>query len=88
MASYNIQWKSSVHHDLKKIDRQHIPRLLKGIEALSRNPHPKDSQKLVDTERTFRIRVGDYRVVYQLDDGNKAVLIEHIRHRKDVYRKR
>lgn len=88
MASYRIEWKRSVHRDLRKVDQQYIPRVLKEIESLSENPRPPDCQKLVDTERTFRIRVGDYRIVYQIDDRNGIVLIDYIRHRKDVYRRR
>lgn len=86
MALYSIEWKRSAYRDLKKIDKQYLHRILKEIESLARNPHPQDCQKLVDTERTFRIRVGDYRVVYQADDRAGVVLVEHIRHRKDVYR--
>jgi mRNA interferase RelE/StbE len=88
MASYSIEWKRSAYHDLKKIDKQHIPRILKEIRSLSLDPRPPDCEKLVDTERTFRVRIGDYRIVYQLDDRNRIVLIDCIRHRKDVYRKR
>jgi len=87
MASYKIEWKRPVYSDLKKIDKQYIPKILKCIESLPKNPRPRNCKKLGDTEKTFRVRVGDYRIVYQVNDKEEVVLIEHIRHRKDVYRK-
>ena len=61
-------------------------RILEVIDSLSENPRPRQSSKLKDTERTYRLRVGDYRVIYQIDDEIKEVIVFHVRHRKDVYR--
>jgi mRNA interferase RelE/StbE len=88
MASYKIDWKRSVYHDIRKVDKQYISRILEHIQSLSENPRPKGCKKLADTEKTFRVRVGEYRIVYQTDDQAKMILIEYIRHRKDVYRKK
>ncbi len=86
MASYRIEYKTSVFQDFKKIDRQFASRIFKKIESLALNPHPHDCKKLVNTEKTFRIRIGDYRAVYQIDEKEKIIVIQYVRHRKDVYR--
>ena len=87
MASYKIEWKSSVRKDLKRVDRKFVPKLIDDVAALADNPFPVDSQKLFDTERTYRVRSGDYRIIYQVDIKHKMVLVMYIRHRKDVYKK-
>ena len=88
MDSYDIQWKRSAAQDLSNIDRKQIPRLIKSIESLAINPFPTRYRKLQRTNKLFRIRVGDYRVIYQVDTNENALTIFYVRHRKDVYRKR
>lgn len=86
MACYRIEFARSAHKDLRSIDRQWIPRLLAAIEALSDDPRPSGCRKLAGSERTWRLRVGDYRVVYEIEDDVLVVLVMRIRHRRDVYR--
>jgi mRNA interferase RelE/StbE len=87
MASFDIDWKGSSEHDLRRIDRQYIPRILDVIESLAENPFPVQSKKLRGSEASHRIRVGDYRVIYQIDTKQKTITIYHVRHRKDVYKR-
>ena len=87
MASYKIQWKHSAEKELRGIDRQLISRILSAIESLAVEPYPTQHRKLQGSESSFRIRIGDYRVIYQVDTENKVILIYHVRHRKDIYRK-
>ena len=87
MDSFEIDWKGSSCHDLKKIDRQYLPRIVNAIESLADDPFPAQSKKLVDSESSYRLRVGDYRVIYQVDSEKKVVTIYHVRHRKDVYKR-
>jgi mRNA interferase RelE/StbE len=61
-------------------------RLARAIDALARNPHPSGSQKLRGAQNVWRIRVADYRVLYQVLDNVLLVLIIRIGHRRDVYR--
>ena len=84
--AYSVKLKTSVEKDLKKIPREHIERIFGAIEHLQDDARPKQSKKLKDTDRTYRLRVGDYRVIYQIDDEKKEIIVFHIRHRKDVYR--
>ncbi len=87
MASYEIQWKHSAEKDLRGIDRQFLSRILEAINSLSNNPFPTQHRKLQGSESSYRIRIGDYRVIYQADIENKIIDIYHVRHRKDIYRK-
>ncbi|MEK6645977.1 MAG: type II toxin-antitoxin system RelE/ParE family toxin [Candidatus Firestonebacteria bacterium] len=82
MASFKVEWKNSAEHDIRNIDRQYISKILNVIETLSENPFPIQSKKLRDSESSYRIRIGDYRVIYQIDTKEKIVTIYHIRHRK------
>ncbi|MDD5434084.1 MAG: type II toxin-antitoxin system RelE/ParE family toxin [Nitrospira sp.] len=87
MGLFRIESKGTIEHDLKRIDRQFIPGILEVIESLSVNPFPVQSSKLKDSESSYRLRIGDYRVLYQVDHKNKAIVIYHIRHRKDAYKR-
>ncbi len=87
MASYEIQWKHSAEKELRGIDRQFISRILKAVNSLSEDPFPSQHRKLQGSESSYRIRIGDYRVIYQTDIENKIIVIYHVRHRKDIYRK-
>lgn len=66
MASYEIEWKHSAEKELKSINRQYIPRILESVESLSENPFPLLHRKLHGSESIYRIRVGDYRIIYQV----------------------
>jgi len=87
MDLFKINPKGSFENDLRKIDRKFIPRILEAIESLSENPFPVQSRKMKGSESSYRLRVGDYRVIYQVDPENKVVTVYHARHRKDVYKR-
>lgn len=73
MGLFKIDPKRSLEHDLKRIDRQYIPRIFDAIESLAENPFPFQSRKMKGSESSYRLRVGDYRVIYQVDNENKRV---------------
>jgi mRNA interferase RelE/StbE len=75
MASYKIEWKHSVEKELKSIDRQYLPQIIEAVDALSNNPFPPQYRKLHGVESTYRIRVGDYRIIYQVDTKIKSIVI-------------
>lgn len=87
MGSYKIEPRSSLEHDLRKVDRQFIPKVLNVIESLAENPFPVQSRKMKGSESSYRLRVGDYRIIYQVDTDNKMVIIYHVRHRRDAYKR-
>ena len=77
--------KRSAERELGRIDRAMIPRIVTAIHSLAENPRPSGSRKLVGSEAEFRIRVGDYRIIYAVDDNAESINIQRIRHRKDAY---
>ena len=87
MASYEIEWKHSAERELRCIDKQYIPEILEAVESLADNPFPSQHRKLHGVETSYRIRVGDYRIVYRVGLEKKLVVIYHVRHRKEAYRK-
>jgi mRNA interferase RelE/StbE len=86
MASYKVVPKPSVEKDLRLLPKSTIARVIKQIDKLADNPFPRGTAKLEGGEELYRIRVGDYRVIYGVDGAAKVVTIHHVRHRREVYR--
>ncbi len=83
---YNILLSSSAVKQLSKLPRSIQERIGRRIEVLALNPRPPGSVKLEGTEEAiYRIRVGDYRVLYEIDDEGLTVRVPRIGHRRDVY---
>ena len=80
MGSYKIEFKRSAEKELRKSDKSLIPNIIRRIEQLATNPRPHQS------ERGYRLRVGEYRIIYQVDEEAKEVTIYAIKHRKEAYR--
>jgi len=87
MASYKIRWKSSAKKELKKLDKKIILRILQAVEKLANNPRQSGSRKLVGSESIYRIRVGDYRIIYNIESSLLTIEIIKVGHRREVYRK-
>ena len=86
MASFRIEWRKSIKKDLRKLPPQEIPRAVAAVELLADDPFPHGVEKLSGSEHAYRIRVGDYRIVYEVFVDAKLIEIQRVRHRKDVYR--
>lgn len=87
MASFKIELKQSAERDLRRIPSTHVANILGKIESLGETPFPQQAQRLTNVEATYRLRVGDYRVIYQVDSKQTAITVVYIRHRREVYRK-
>lgn len=87
MDSYEIKWKHSAEQNLRRIAHPQISQIVKAIESLADNPCPSQSRKLHGMEQLYRIRVGDYRVIYEVETETKIVTIYYVRHRKEAYRR-
>lgn len=85
MDSYTISFISSAEKELRKVDRQVVPRIVEAVEELAEDPRPTGCRKLKGALHTYRIRVGDYRVIYKVDDISRIVTVQRVRHRKDAY---
>jgi mRNA interferase RelE/StbE len=82
---YKIKIKRSAERDLKRFPNALFLRINQHILALRDNPRPPGVRKLQGDLEGRRVRVGDYRIVYQVDDDAKTVTIVRVRHRRDVY---
>ena len=84
--SYAVTFSPSAKKELDRLPTKSSERIVSTIESLAENPRPHGSLKLEGTSNQYRIRVGDYRIVYSVEDRAVHVLIIRIRHRKDAYR--
>ena len=85
MAFYQIEWKRSAQKELRKLPATTIRKILDAVEHLAEQPFPPGVKKLVGTEQTYRVRVGDYRIVYDVLSSMLVIEIIRVGHRKDVY---
>lgn len=83
--SYSLLILPSAEKDCDRLSREIYQRCQKAILKLEQDPRPPGCQKLVG-EDGYRIRVGDYRILYRIDDASKRVFIYRVKHRREVYR--
>jgi mRNA interferase RelE/StbE len=86
MPSYSVTFARSVRKELQSLPIAVAARILKKVEALGINPRPVGSKKLIGAKDFWRLRVGDYRVVYKIDDEKGGVDVSVVRHRSEAYR--
>jgi mRNA interferase RelE/StbE len=72
--------------EIQKLPRPLITKIVSAVDNLSSNPFPQGVRKLVGTENTYRIRIGDYRVLYNIIEQKVIIEIIRVGHRKDVYK--
>jgi mRNA interferase RelE/StbE len=85
--SYEIQFKSSALKALNKLPKENARQIARDIDGLGQNPRPQGCKKLIGPENLYRIRIGNYRVVYQIFDKVLVVLVVLVGDRKEVYRR-
>ncbi|PWB50325.1 MAG: type II toxin-antitoxin system RelE/ParE family toxin [Candidatus Methanoperedenaceae archaeon] len=83
---FQIIWSESAAKELKKLDRTVANRIYKKVSQLSANPYHLDVTKMVG-DPYFRLRVGDYRVIFDIQNYMLRVLVLKVGHRKNVYKK-
>lgn len=83
--SYAVEILRSAQKQLARLDWQAQDRIIEAIRALAKNPRPKGCSKLTG-RAAWRIRVGDYRVIYEVEDNLLRILVVSVGHRKEVYR--
>jgi len=86
MAEYEVTFARSARRELEALDASIVRRVISRIEGLTQYPRPSGSRKLHGEQNLWRIRIGDYRVVYNVDDRQRIVDIVRVRHRREVYR--
>ena len=85
MVSYSLDIKASAQRELDRLDDALFARIDRKILALADNPRPPGCRKLKGYRNQWRIRVGDWRVVYVIDDGRALVSVTRVAHRREVY---
>jgi len=84
MEPYKIIVKQSVSRDFRKIPKKDIKRILEAIQALAENPRPPQSKKLSGQDR-YRLRQGNYRILYSIEDDKLIVCVVKVGNRRNVY---
>jgi len=83
---YTVIIENKAQKDFLKLSMPHSGAVKKHINELEKNPRPSGVKKLAGTSDGYRVRTGDYRIFYTIDDRQKIVTIYRIRHRREVYR--
>lgn len=87
MAKYRLLIRKPAADELGRVPKKELGRIVDRIRSLAEEPRPQGREKLSARER-YRIRQGDYRIVYGIDDGERTVEVVKIGHRSEVYRRR
>jgi len=82
---YTVEFARVARRELEAITPVMAERIGERIEALANDPHPPQSLRLTGSSG-FRLRVGDYRVLYEVDDATRLITVLRVRHRREVYR--
>lgn len=83
---YKVEISNQAERDMNRLPSNIFGRIAPQIQALAQNPRPHGSVKLAGTKSDYRIRVGDYRVLYEIADQIRIVRVLRVRHRREVYR--
>lgn len=83
--SYRVDFTAGAARQVKKLPRPARDRVLDAIEELGEDPRPHGAKKLVGEQMAWRIRIGDYRVIYDIFDSELTVTVVRAAHRREVY---
>ncbi|MCW2134423.1 type II toxin-antitoxin system RelE family toxin [Arthrobacter sp. VKM Ac-2550] len=85
-SAYEIRLTHAAERSLRKLDAKARIRVAAAIELLQHNPRPPTAKKLVGGSGEYRIRTGDYRIIYEINDGALVILVLRVGHRREIYR--
>ena len=83
---YRVFLERAAERDLRRLPSRLHDRVIRAMQALAKNPRPAGCLKLTGSDHDWRIRVGEYRVVYEIDDTAHELRVNRVRHRREVYR--
>jgi mRNA interferase RelE/StbE len=86
LADYNIEFVASAAKEFRSLPTEIKHRVASAVETLRKDPHQTGARKLHGHKMLYRIRVGQYRIVYEMHDERKVIRITRVRHRREVYR--
>jgi mRNA interferase RelE/StbE len=84
--AYRLYLRPAAEKDLQWLPRNIANRIERAIDHLGEEPRPRGTKKLSGYENEWRLRVGDYRILYIIDDSQKEIRVARIAHRREVYR--
>ena len=82
---YEVIITSSAQKEIRKLQKIEVQRIIPVIQLLSNDPRPSGCKKLTSTQNIYRIRIGNFRVLYSIDDVIRIVEVSGVRHRRDAY---
>jgi mRNA interferase RelE/StbE len=84
--AHRVVLTKRAYRDLKQLPPAVYTRIIRRIELLASEPRPPGARKIKDSADRYRIRIGDYRVIYQVEDDRLLILVIRVRHRREAYR--
>jgi mRNA interferase RelE/StbE len=85
-VTYEINWKPRALRDLRKLDQSVVRRILPAVSRLAHDPRPPGVVALAGQQGLLRLRIGDYRVIYSVEDARLVVVVVEVGHRREIYR--
>jgi mRNA interferase RelE/StbE len=83
---YEVQLERAAERNLRRRSSENFTRMIAYMKTLGENPRPPGCRKITGSRNDWRIRVGDYRIIYEIDDNAMVIRVLRIRHRRDAYR--
>ena len=83
---YRVLLERAAEKDLGRLSPEVHDRVIAAIQKLAANPRPSGCRKLAGSKNDWRIRVGDYRIIYEIEDQARVLRVNRVRHRREVYR--
>lgn len=83
---HKVYLEGAAERDLKRLAAEEFNRIIENIKVLRENPRPPGCRKISGSKNDWRIRVGSYRIIYEIDDKAKTIKIFRIRYRREAYR--
>ena len=83
---YEVYLERAAERDLRRFSAGDFHRVIRHIETLAEEPRPSGCWKIIGSKSDWRIRIGSYRVIYEIDEKAKAVRVMRVIHRREVYR--
>jgi len=85
VTPYEVRMKKSALRELEELPKSALQKALAALHELKEQPRPRGSKKLVGSESSYRIRIADYRIIYEVDADKHVIFITRVRHRKEAY---